>query len=234
MPGPPPPGISPEVNDTSPDSPPLPEAPPDAATPHEPILRIPPATGWLIAINVAIHIARGFLPAAQDDVVVERLAFNPAYLTHYSDANSIASLVTYQFLHGGWDHLIINMVSLLAFGAGIERPLGKARFLFLYLLCGIAGALFETAITPNVNDFLVGASASISGLFGALMLLWGLHRRGKRPMGIVPMILLWIALFTVTGVIGLGSNGVPVAWLAHIGGFIAGVLLIRPLARTLR
>ena len=190
------------------------------------MLRVPPATGWLIAINVAVHIARLFLAPDQDDVVTSWLAFDPASLHGPIGWLPIVSLVTYQFLHGSWAHLGINMVTLLAFGPGVERPIGWMRFLAIYFLSGIAGALVEAVFTPpESGDLLVGASAAISGVFGALLVIWGVYRRGARPMGLVPMTLLWIGLMAVTGITGIGAQGVPVAWIAHIGGFLAGMVL---------
>ncbi|HLG90234.1 MAG TPA: rhomboid family intramembrane serine protease [Alphaproteobacteria bacterium] len=190
------------------------------------MLRVPPATGWLIAINIAVHLARIFLPPEQDDIVVSWLGFDPASLRGPIDWLPVVSLITYQFLHGSWAHLGINMVTLLAFGPGVERPLGAARFLVIYLLSGIAGALLEGALDGGESgDLLIGASAAISGTFGALLVIWGVYRRGRRPMGLAPMALLWIGLMAVTGILGVGAQGTPVAWIAHIGGFLAGMAL---------
>ncbi len=189
------------------------------------MFRLPPATGWLIVINVLVQIVRQFLPPDRDDLVVNMLGFDASSLYGHIGALSLVTLITYQFLHGGWDHLAINMVSLLAFGAGVERPIGKLRYLILYIFSGIAGALFEAAFAPIIGgDLLVGASASISGVFGALMVIWGLYSRGSNPMGAMRMALLWIALMAITGILGVGApQGTPVAWVAHIGGFIAGI-----------
>ncbi len=210
------------------------DAPPPA---KEPAIRIPPVTGWLIALNVLIHLVRKLLPPGKDDVVVAMLGFNASGIhTQFGPLDAV-SLVTYQFLHGGWDHLGINMVSLLAFGPGVERPIGKARFLILYILSGIAGALLEAVFAaPNGDDLLIGASASISGAFGALMVIWGLYRMGRNPLGFIRMTALWVALLALTGILGVGAPAdTPVAWVAHIGGFIAGIglgYLFRPRPRT--
>jgi membrane associated rhomboid family serine protease len=209
-------------------------APPPETRQSEPAFRIPPATGWLIGLNVAVHVARQFLPAGQDDVVVNLLGFDPGRLRDAPDLVAILSLVTYQFLHGGWDHLVINMITLLAFGPGIERPLGRSRFIIIYLLSGIAGALLEGVFAPaGSDDLLIGASASISGVFGALLIFWRFHQLGKRPLGIVRLALLWVVMMAVTGIFGVGANGVPVAWIAHIGGFLAGMALVRPISAGL-
>jgi len=196
----------------------------------EPAIRIPAATGWLIAINVLIHVLRylavrnSVLSPEQDDALVNLLGFDPVNLEHPFRPATILSLITYQFIHGGWDHLAANMVSLLAFGPGIERPLGRTKFLAIYFLTGIVAALTQAAFTPaGVHDVLIGASGSISGVFGALIVVWGVHRRGQRPLGIVRMVLLWSVLMAITGILGVGASGSPVAWIAHIGGFVAGI-----------
>jgi len=208
------------------DLPPSVFPPDELPPPKEPIFRIPPATGWLIAINILVHLVRQILPAAQDELVVNQLGFNASSVYGPFGPLDLLSLFTYQFLHGGWDHLGVNMVSLLAFGAGVERPIGKLRFVALYITCGVAGALFESLFAaPRGDDVLIGASASISGVFGALIIIWSLHRQGSHPMGMLPTALLWIGLMAITGILGVGAQGSPVAWLAHIGGFLAGMAL---------
>ncbi len=191
---------------------------------REPILRIPPVTFWLIAVNVLAYGALRLLPPGQQDAVVDALGFAPATLNRPVTALGILSLVTYQFLHGGWDHLGFNMISLLAFGSGIERALGPVRYVALYLCAGIAGALLQGLFMSGGGDgVLIGASASISGLFGVLLTLWDFNSPGRRAVGIVPMALLWIGLMAATGILGVGAQGMPVAWIAHIGGFLAGL-----------
>lgn len=190
--------------------------------PREPMFRIPLVTGWLILLNVLVHVARQFLPEAQDNLVVENLAFNTSAPFH---AWGLVSLLTYQFLHANWLHLIVNMTSLLAFGSGLERVLHGYRFVLLYLACGIAGALFEAAtVTAADGEVLLGASASISGIFGALIILLGLNRLGRQPVNLALMIALVLGSTIVAGVFNVGSGGLPVAWRAHVGGFGFGLL----------
>ena len=200
---------------------------------REPILRIPPVTGWLIAVNVLVHVVRSLLPEAQDDLVVSNLAVHTSSLFQDFHPIDLVRLFTYQFLHGGWDHLGANMVFLLAMGPGVERPIGKIPYLIVYLTSGVAGALVEAAMAnPDADDVLVGASASISGVFGALIVVWRLYRMGDKPLGLVRMAGLLIAMMAITGILGLGApEGVPVGWLAHIGGFLAGMamgFIVRP------
>jgi membrane associated rhomboid family serine protease len=177
----------------------------------------------LIAINIVIQAALALSPDALHDRILGDWGFAPAALDEPFDAHAALTLLTYQFLHGGWEHLGINMLSLLAFGAGVETVLGRARYLLIYLLSGIAGALLEAAFA-SADALLIGASASISGVFGALLIVRGLYPRGRR-LGVLPQAALWIALMGVTGALGVGAGGMPVAWIAHIGGFIAGLIL---------
>src|SRR4051812_29293972 len=103
------------------------------------MLRIPSATGWLIAINVLVHVVRSLLPQAQSDLVENYLAVHTSALFQDFGLIDLVSLFTYQFLHGGWDHLGANMVFLLAMGPGVERPIGKIRYLIIYFSAGVAG-----------------------------------------------------------------------------------------------
>jgi membrane associated rhomboid family serine protease len=188
----------------------------------EPMFRIPPVTAWLIAINLLVHIARQFLSPSQDELVLGNLAFiTDAPL----DAQAFLTLITYQFLHADWTHLAVNMTALLAFGSGLERVLRKAWYLVVYFGGGIAGALFEavTSSTPG-QEVLLGASASISALFGALIIMMGLNRLGQRPISLALMIVLVLGPMIVMGVFNIGSNGLPIAWRAHVGGFAVGLI----------
>ncbi len=186
---------------------------------REPILRIPPVTFWLIAVNVVVHIVLGFLPPGQEEVVINTLGFDPATLRQPITALGVASLIGF------------NMLSLLAFGSGVERAIGRVRYLIFYLSAGIAGALLQGIFTPAGEDgVLIGASAGISGLFGVLLALWNFNTPGGGAIRILPMAILWIGLITVTGILGVGAQGMAVAWIAHIGGFLAGLgygLIIR-------
>jgi membrane associated rhomboid family serine protease len=216
----------------------LTDLPPSETQPsaREPILRVPAATGWLIAINVLVQVVRSLLPQAQDNLVENYLAVHTSSLFHDFGLIDFVSLFTYQFLHGGWDHLITNMVFLLAMGPGVERPIGKVPYLIIYLSAGIAGAFVEAAMAdPGRDDILVGASASISGVFGALIVIWRIYRLGDKPMGLVRMAGLLIAMMAITGILGVGApEGTPIGWLAHIGGFLAGLAMgfvVRPRLR---
>jgi membrane associated rhomboid family serine protease len=203
-----------------------------ADAPHQRMFNLPTATKWLLVANVVIFAmmailrAMGILSDDTTDAVVAVFGFTPA---RYFAGLSLAALVdpiTYQFLHGGFEHIAVNMLGLVAFGAGVEQRLGSWRFLAFYLLCGVVGAFAELAIDPHSADVMIGASASISGLFGAI-LRFGAFRRTFWTL-----VAAWLVLNAVTGIAGVGSEGVPVAWIAHVGGFLVGLvlypLLVRP------
>ena len=141
------------------------------------------------------------------------------------------------FLHGGWAHLLGNGLFLWVFGNNVEDSMGRARFLIFYVLCGLAAALAQIAIDPASPAPMVGASGAISGVLGAYLILYPRVRVHvfvgffllSLPAYFV--LLMWIGLQLlsglpqVTAVHHVTSSGVAV-W-AHIGGFFAGVLLVK-------
>lgn len=147
---------------------------------------------------------------------------------------------TYMFLHGGWMHLIGNMWFLWLFGDNVEDRLGRPRFLLFYLACGIAAALTQFALSPGSGVPMVGASGAISGVMGAYFLLYP----GARIVTLVP-VFIFIQLIEIPAFVFLGiwfllqffsgtmeaaspaSNSGGVAFWAHVGGFVAGILLLR-------
>lgn len=154
--------------------------------------------------------------------------------------------VTYTFLHGGYLHLIGNLVYLIVFGRAVEDRFGPGRFYLIFLASTIAGAyahlLFTTALTPQFLVYpVVGASGATSGLLGAYMArcyfsrvrvaywifmpLQGVNRAGKSYVPVVFAIVLWLVLQGVYAVIQLGAPGLQVAYSLHIGGFAAGIAL---------
>jgi membrane associated rhomboid family serine protease len=193
--------------------------------PRQPIFNIPPATKALLIANVAVHGLRQLLPDALDDRVIENFAFIPARYTvpGLYGWPALVAPITHQFLHANLAHLGMNMLALLAFGAGVERRLGGMRMIVFFLLCGIAGAAVHFAVYPHSLDPVIGASGAISGLFGAVLRFQ--VRRGRNG-SIWPLVGLFLVLNVVTGVTGVGApEDATVAWVAHMGGFLAGLLL---------
>jgi membrane associated rhomboid family serine protease len=131
-------------------------------------------------------------------------------------------------LHGGWLHLVMNMVMLAAFGSPLERTIGRRRMLVLYLLSGVIGAFTHFALFPESTAPVVGASGAISGLFGAVLWLMARPNQwGQRSMRFWPAALIWIAISVAIGFTGMPGVGAgQIAWAAHIGGFVGGILIM--------
>ena len=152
-----------------------------------------------------------------------------------AERSSYLTLFTSQFLHGDWLHLIFNMLFLWVFGNNIEDRLGRLRFLPFYLLCGALAGIAQSAADADSPVPLIGASGAISGILGAYLVLY--PRVGVwtvvLPLFFLPFRLpawLWLAIYLVLQAVFLGDSagGGDVAYLAHIGGFVAGAALIKP------
>jgi membrane associated rhomboid family serine protease len=191
-------------------------------------INLPPAVLWLIGINVAVHLLRMLLTEEADTNLILSFGLVPAAYTGGSQdlLSQVAAPITYQFLHGGWMHLIINMVTLAAFGAPVERLLGVRRFILFYLSAGVVAAFVQVLLFPDSTDPVIGASGAISGVFGAVLML--MRYVGSLP-SLLPVAGIWIALNVFFGIFGgaPGSGGEQIAWAAHIGGFVYGLLAIR-------
>jgi membrane associated rhomboid family serine protease len=152
-------------------------------------------------------------------------------------------VLTSMFLHGSWMHLLGNMWFLWLFGNNIEDSMGHVRFLVFYLACGVAAALLQVVFNPDSPIPMVGASGAISGVMGAYLVLYPRVRVYVLvPIGIIPisialpawtMLLYWAGLQFVSGLFGImgGEDRGGVAFWAHIGGFVAGIALIKLFAR---
>ena len=145
-------------------------------------------------------------------------------------ADPFVTLLSYQFLHGGFMHLAGNMLYLWVFGDNVEDAMGHARFLAFYLVCGVAAALAQVAYNPAEATPLIGASGAISGVLGAYLIL---HPKARVlvPVGFIPLYLpAWLLLIFWFGFQFFAAFAAPAAenvgWWAHIGGFVAGVVLI--------
>jgi membrane associated rhomboid family serine protease len=156
--------------------------------------------------------------------------------------HQFANVIYSMFLHGSWMHLIGNMWFLWLFGNNIEDAMTRPRFLLFYLLCGLAAALLQVMAQPNSNIPMVGASGAISGVMGAYLVLFP----RVRVYTLVPlvfimtsvalpawvMLLYWAFLQFVGGLGAVGAEGGGVAFWAHVGGFIAGIVLVKLFARS--
>jgi membrane associated rhomboid family serine protease len=148
-------------------------------------------------------------------------------------------IFTSMFLHGGWQHLLGNMWFLWLTGNNIEDSMGKLRFLAFYLLCGIGAAAAQVLVEPGSVAPMVGASGAISGVMGAYLILfprvrvytlvWIVFFITTIVLPAATLLVIWIGLQVLDGLSGV-HNGVAV-W-AHIGGFLAGVALIKLFVRS--
>jgi membrane associated rhomboid family serine protease len=196
---------------------------------HERAINLPPALMWLIGINLAVHLVRQVLSEQADQSLVLALGLVPAAYTGEPAGDWWSLLlapITYQFIHGGWIHLGVNMITLAAFGAPVERLLGVRRFVIFYLSAGIVAGFIHVMFFPDSPDPVVGASGAISGVFGAVLMAL---RHVGRLNSLLPVAGIWIALNVVFGLWGggPGTGGEPVAWTAHIGGFVYGLAAFR-------
>ena len=152
-----------------------------------------------------------------------------------------AHVLTSMFLHGSWMHLLGNMWFLWIFGNNVEDAMGRFRFVVFYLLTGVAAALTQVVLNPASAVPMVGASGAISGVMGAYIVLYP-HVRVFMivPLGFIltsmawpawMMLGYWLLLQFVSGLTVMGQEGGGVAFWAHLGGFVAGVILVKLFAR---
>jgi len=214
-------------------------------------VRARPFVNWvLILLCIATFFWQLSLPEEAFEDAIESFAFMPSQffqsafaenamnlrfgLPSDAEAGVLLSLITSMFLHGGFLHLGGNMLYLWIFGNNVEDAMGHGRYLIFYLLCGIAAALTEGAMTPHSVIPMLGASGAISGVLGAYVLIYP----RARVTVIIPLgILLYpmrISALYVTGfwfliqlaAAAFSDPGSPgVAWWAHLGGFGAGLLM---------
>ena len=203
---------------------------PGPAPPRQPMFNVPPLVLALIGVNVVVHLVT--LGLAQDAFVwvLIHLAFIPVRYS-IEGLGGWAAWVgpfSHQFLHGGWLHLVMNMVMLAAFGSPVERMVGRRLMLVLYLFSGVIGAFTHFALFPGSNMPVIGASGAISGLFGAVLWLMARPNQwGQRSMRFWPAALIWIAISVAIGFTGMpGAGDGQIAWAAHIGGFVGGILIM--------
>lgn len=151
------------------------------------------------------------------------------------------TLVSHMFLHANLVHILMNGGVALAFGPAVARHFGpgvRAAFVFMlfYLVCGLAGGLGYVALHPGGSSVVIGASGAISGLWGGAARLIG-RRQGLSGLWEGPVrsqIAVVVVLNLLIGLTGFAAGGLPIAWEAHIAGFIAGLLLIGPFTRLAR
>lgn len=197
--------------------------------------RTPVVTWALVAANLALFGWQVFGVGLEDSV--RRGGAIPYEILTFEDVQWRAlvpppfTILTSMFLHGGGAHLATNLAALWIFGTDVEGALGRVRFVALYLVAGIAAALAQTVAAAASGDALVpvvGASGAIAGLLAAFLVLFprARVRLVRIPAGL--FIVLWFLLQVLAVLLG-GDPGV--AFMAHVGGFVAGWLLVRLVGR---
>jgi membrane associated rhomboid family serine protease len=207
-----------------------------------PSQRVPFVSYGLIAVNVVVFLyqaslGEGLLP------FVERYAVVPARLLGGGPISlrELLTPVSAMFLHGGWVHLLGNMLYLYIFGDNVEDSLGHARFLLFYLACGIVSFVAQLALVPESGVPNIGASGAIAGVLGAYFLLFP----RARVVTLLPIFViftvveipavvflgLWFVMQFASGAATLGTDPASggVAWWAHVGGFVAGMAFLKAL-----
>ncbi|MGH7492356.1 MAG: rhomboid family intramembrane serine protease [bacterium] len=198
----------------------------------------------LIVVNVAVFLHEMFLPEVEMEQFIQSYGAIPL---HVSQGMHYSGLFTSMFLHGGVLHILGNMLYLFIFGDNIEGSMGSIRYLVFYVLCGIGAAISHILIDPGSEVPMVGASGAISGVLGAYMLTYP----KARVLVLLP-ILFYVSTFRVPAVVVLGlwflnqlisgffstgndqNLGGGIAWFAHIGGFVLGILLVKFFAKKQR
>ena len=214
----------------------------------EPILNVPRVVVLAAAVMIGAQIVQNLLPDEESVQFLLALAFIPA---RYSGAaaelpggyfTAVTSFVTYMFLHGGWMHLVVNLLWMAAFGSPLAKRLGDRKLLGFSGLCGIAGALTHLVFHFGEMTPVVGASAAISGqMAAALRFVFGAPMTGDIDLARAPLesliktltdrrilavLGLWVVLNLVFGLGAVSIAGAEgsIAWEAHIGGFLFGLL----------
>jgi membrane associated rhomboid family serine protease len=220
-----------------------------------PTQRFPVVSVAIIAVNALIFV----LTSGQLDEAVTRYG---AVAFHYSgaepsvirvpdgliapvddDGRRVVRALTHMWLHGGWLHILGNMWFVWVFGDNVEDRLGRFRYLVLYLASGAAALASQILADPAYGQPMIGASGAVSGVLGAYVVLFPrAHVLTLIPLGWIFLTAVWPA-FVFLGIWfgiqvlqgSLGPDGAGgVAWWAHAGGFVAGMLLALPLARPRR
>jgi membrane associated rhomboid family serine protease len=214
---------------------------------ENPTRSAPVVTIALIIVNVVVFVWQLALPPGSAEAAVYSLGLVPAVLFGSAElpaeirtVPALMTPITSMFLHGGFLHLAGNMLYLWVFGDNIEDRMGPGRFLLFYVICGIAAALAQALPNTSSEIPMIGASGAVSGVLGAYLMLYP-----RTPVLVAIPLLVVLYTFHMPAVIVLGiwfvgqllssvlqAGEAGIAFRAHVGGFVAGLLLIRLFARA--
>ena len=195
----------------------------------------PFVTYILMAINIAVYLYMYFyLGDRSFDRFIETWAMQPSEIVVGA---SLVTLITSVFVHGGFLHLAGNMLFLNIFGDNLEDTLGHVKYLIYYLAAGLGASILQIVVDPASRIPNLGASGAIAGLMGGYLILFPKHRVdvllpvfGWLQEASVPaytMLFYWFVLQLFSGAGSLGAAGGGIAYFAHVGGFVTGVILIK-------
>ncbi|MBI4533136.1 MAG: rhomboid family intramembrane serine protease [Candidatus Melainabacteria bacterium] len=206
-----------------------------------------PIVNWLIiAVNIIVFLYEVSLSDHTLEQLLTTLGLVPARFAHHFGVGQMLTVFSSMFLHGGFAHIIGNMWFLHIFGDNVEDRMGHLRYLVFYLVSGVAAAMLQVAVAPQANVPMIGASGAIAGILGAY---WRFFPNATVitmvPTFVVPSFIevkavfylaFWFVFQFLTGMLALGGAQSGhleggVAWWAHIGGFIVGLILAQVFAR---
>lgn len=202
----------------------------------------PIVTLLLIVANVIVFVHQIMLPPPAFDAFIQTYGLVPAKIDlalagrHYSLAQAFLPFFTSMFLHAGFLHIIGNMLFLWVFGGNVEDRFGSVPYLFFYLVCGLGSGIAQVAFSWGSHVPSIGASGAISGVLGAYVIFFP----RSRILTLIPLFIIWFTWripavifigiwFAIQFLSGLSSLGGSVtggvAWWAHVGGFVLGILI---------
>lgn len=201
-----------------------------------------PFFNWFILIlNVLFFLFEISMSEGELNAFIEANGFVPVRFAHDFGLGEIMTIFSSMFMHAGWMHLISNMWALHIFGDNVEDKMGHGNYVIFYIICGIAAALTDFLVHPGSGTPTIGASGALAGVLGAYLVLFP----AAKIITLIPIIIIpyfvelpaivflgfWFLSQFFTGLGSLDNSPVAaeasVAWWAHIGGFIAGMILVK-------
>lgn len=195
-------------------------------------------TYLILAANIAVYFYQASLHPAAERLFILTYGAIPVEILHFQ---GLHTLLTSMFIHGGLFHLLGNMLYLYIFSDNVEDLLGHTRFVIFYVISGVGAAAAHILVDPGSTVPMVGASGAISGVLGAYMVS---YPRARVLVAVpiffyiyrtfwIPAIIvlgLWFVFQLMFGLFSIGMPGGGVAWFAHIGGFVIGMILVKVMA----
>jgi len=215
-------------------------------------IKFPYVTYGLIALNLLCFLLQSVQSENGFNATAASLGVIPIELLGTIPGNGVPewwTLITYQFLHGDWLHVLSNMLFLWIFGDNVEDRMGHGRFIVFYLLCGTVAAIAHVMSEPGSPLPTIGASGAVAGVMGAYFVLYP----RSRILALLPLFIFWqiievpavlflglwfvLQLFSGVGTMLMATEGAPaggIAFWAHVAGFLAGVILVYAFRRPER